>query len=317
MASPKPVYFRDVDFAQLNFPASGKEIRTKGRAGATDAASTPASTLTVYNISYGPSKQPLLVRFPISISTIGLRKNMGDKWTVPLTFTSVDAFASKRYGSEAHETADADPYFPQGQLYNFFKDLEAALKNTVRKNSAAWLNTPALTEKRVEELFNPVVKPHTDRVLGAATGKYPPTVSLEVNTTGSDAFDITLRDVNKEVVTPKMDAITTALRGGTHFRGVFAFNGLFFSNNKFTATFTLMYAEVMKPLNGVARPAAASMVFDLLEDTEEETAAMHVNKKARGEDSAKSTAAEAPTSFLSVRNRTRSMAAGAGASDAY
>lgn len=320
MASPKPVYFRDVDFSALNFPAIGKEIRTKGRVGGTEAASSGAvSTLTVYNITYGASKQPLLVRFPTSLSTIGLRKNMGDKWTIPLTFTTVDAYGVKPYGDAPHETAELDAYYPQGQLYNFFKTFETTLKAAVRKNSNAWLNAASLSEKRVDELFNPVVKPHTDRVLGAATGKYPPTVSLEVNASAADTFDLSLRDVDKVVVVPKMETVTTMLRGGVHMRGVLAFNGLFYSNNKFTATFTLMYAEIMKPLNGVARPTATSMTFDVLEDTEEEKTAEAVSKRARGD-----TARDAgPTDFSSVsflektrpgrgRSATAHMGAGAG-----
>lgn len=290
MASPSPVYFRDFDFGKLHFPSVPKEVRAKAKAGGSDGAAAPSSAsggslLKVFNVTYGESRAPVLIRFPTVLSTIGLRKNIGDKWTVPLTFTTVDPFGQKKYGEEAGQSADVDPYYPQGELYNFFKDFQEFLQKKVQANCETWLDATSISDKRVAELFNPIVKPHTDKVLGQATGRYPPTASLEVNMATLSTFDITVRDVEKRVLDTSTSTIAGALKGGAHFRGVMLFNGLFFSNNKFTATFTLVYAEQMKPLNITARPTAASFNFAALEDTEDELQAEKLCKRSKMDDS--------------------------------
>jgi hypothetical protein len=307
MMTAKPILFSELDFKRLNFPIVGKDIRIKGKTSNDGTVAGAGNGMTVFNITYGPEKAPVHIRFPICISTIGLRRNtLGEKYTVPITFTNVDPMTEKLYGTEPSETPTADPFYSQGQLYNFFKELEQCLHAAVQKHSDAWLGAKEnLSDKRVKELFHPVVKPHLDRVLGTPTGKYAPTVTLEVGTIGVSQLDLSIRDMRpsspmgRELLDNRVDNLLLAMKGGVHFRGVFSFNGLFYVNNKFSATFTLLYAEVMPPFVLSTRTTASSMVWDCLEDTEDEKAALEITKKARVDASDGQTFAA--TSFLADR----------------
>jgi hypothetical protein len=295
MAAPTVVSYQDVDVSAIQFSA-GKEIKSKPKDGASGSggggSGSSVGGLTVHNITY--KSKPLYVRFPPCVSPIGLRKNMGDKWTVPITFTNADPLCEKRYGAEAHETPDTDPYAPAGNFYNFLMDFQAHVHKSIAANATEWLSTSApITEKRAAEITNAIVKPHMNKVEGVPSGKYPPTFTLEVGRVGAN-FDLTARDVDKKLLPVGYENILAAFKGGVHFRGVFLVNGLFYTNSKFTVTFTLQYAELTAPMRSVARPTATSLAFDLLEDTEEERAAQTANKKARADDGATA------TSFMST-----------------
>lgn len=261
--STNPVLYSDVDLTKLSFAPTGRVLKAKGG----------GSSTVAYNATYNDA--PLYVRFPAVISTIGLRPSQYStgKYSITINFTNVDPFIQEAYGAKSTDTPESDPFFGQGQLYNFLQQFEHTLIGATTKNSMKWLGAPSLTEERAKQLWTPIVKPHKNKVTDSISGEYPPITTLDVNTDGGK-FDIYAIDAtNKKPINPSISDMMAVFKAPVRFRGVFVFNGVFVNNNRLSATFTMVYAEVMPSLEMTAIKRSVALVLPCFDDLPDEAAA--------------------------------------------
>jgi hypothetical protein len=267
----RPVLYSDVDLSKLVFPSSGRVLKAKAGSAAT----------TVYNVTYDGA--PLYVRFPPVLSTIGLRPSQysNGKYSITVNFTNVDPFAQEVYGGKPTETAEDDPYYGQGMLYNFLQALENKFVDASVKNSSTWLNTPSLSAERARKLWTPVVKPHRNRVSDLVTGEYPPIATLDVNTDGGKFDLFAIDSATKKQVSQNIPDMMAAFKAPVRFRGVFVFNGVFHNptTTRLSATFSMVYAEIMPQIESAMVKRTVAMEFAPFDDLPDEVAARKFERK--------------------------------------
>jgi hypothetical protein len=68
-----------------------------------------------------------------------------------------------------------------GEFCQKMQELDEVVKKAAMENSVAWFKKKTMTMDTVENVYNPIVKPSTDRETGEPDGKYPPRFKFKIH----------------------------------------------------------------------------------------------------------------------------------------